>query len=107
LKIKTGLSSFASKRNKPGVENLDQGDVTKRGRNDPLKEITMLIQYTCKDMGLNCDFRIKGDTVESVTLQALEHIREQHTEDFKVFLSTVEIEAMKKSLARSTRIVAG
>jgi predicted small metal-binding protein len=67
----------------------------------------MLIQYTCKDMGLDCPFRIKGDTIENVIEKALEHIREQHTEDFKAFLSPVEIESMKKSLARSTRVVAG
>lgn len=67
----------------------------------------MLIQYTCKDMGLTCSFRIKGDTIEDVTLRALEHIREKHSGDFKDLLSPAQIEEMKKSLARSTRVVAG
>ncbi len=67
----------------------------------------MLIQYTCKDMGLNCPFRIKGSTLEEVTQQALAHIREQHSRDFQEIRSPEQIEAMKKSLARSTRVVAG
>lgn len=67
----------------------------------------MLIQYTCKDMGLNCSFRIKGETLEGVTQKALEHIREQHTQDFSSIISPAEVEAMKNSLARSTRVVAG
>lgn len=67
----------------------------------------MLYQYTCKDMGLSCNWRVKGETVESVTLQAFEHIRDEHSQDFKGLTSPTEIEAMKKSLARSTRVVAG
>lgn len=67
----------------------------------------MLVQYTCKDMGLNCSFRVKGETVESVILEALQHIREQHPNDFRALSSPAEIEEMKKSLARSTRVVAG
>ncbi len=67
----------------------------------------MLIQYTCKDMGLNCPFRIKGNSLEEVSEKALEHIREMHTADFKDMLSDAQIEEMKKSLARSTRVVAG
>jgi predicted small metal-binding protein len=70
------------------------------------KEASMQFQYSCKDMGLNCYFRIKGDTVESVTMKALEHIREKHTQDFNNLVSSSELEAMKKSLARSIRIVA-
>jgi predicted small metal-binding protein len=67
----------------------------------------MLIQYTCKDMGLNCPFRIKGDSLEDITSKALEHIRKNHAGDFKDLLSAAQIEEMKKSLARSTRVVAG
>jgi predicted small metal-binding protein len=65
-----------------------------------------MYQYTCKDMGLNCPYRIKGDTLESVVLEALGHIREKHTQDFRDINSPAEIEAMKRSLERSTRIVA-
>jgi predicted small metal-binding protein len=65
-----------------------------------------MIQYTCKDMGLSCSYRIKGDSFESLILEALEHIREKHTQDFRTITSPAEIEAMKRSLERSTRIVA-
>ena len=67
----------------------------------------MLIRYSCKDMGLNCAFVVKGATLEEVTLKALEHVRENHTGDFNTIGSAAEIDQMKKSLARSTRVVAG
>jgi predicted small metal-binding protein len=42
----------------------------------------MLIRYSCKDMGLNCSFFVKGETLEEVTAKALEHVREKHSADF-------------------------
>ena len=67
----------------------------------------MLIRYSCKDMGLNCSFVVKGKTVEEVTAQALEHVREKHASDFNSLNSPEQIEQMQQSLARSTRVVAG
>lgn len=67
----------------------------------------MLIRYSCKDMGLNCSFLVKGETVEEVTQKALDHVREKHSEDFNTIQSPEEIEKMSQSLARSTRVVAG
>jgi predicted small metal-binding protein len=70
-----------------------------------LSEAQMLIRYSCKDMGLKCTFMVKGDTVEEVTKQALEHVRAVHGADFNSLQTPAEIERMEKSLARSTRIV--
>ncbi len=67
----------------------------------------MLIRYSCKDMGLNCPFVIKGATLEEVTQKAFEHVREKHRGDFNSIDSAAEIDQMKKSLARSTRVVPG
>lgn len=67
----------------------------------------MLIQYTCKDMGLNCNFRIRGESIEDVIQKALEHVRENHSADFNNLTSSVQVDEMKKSLARSTRVVTG
>ncbi len=67
----------------------------------------MLIRYSCKDMGLNCPFIVKGETLEEVTQKAFEHVREKHAADFNTIGSAAEVEQMKKSLARSTRVVAG
>jgi predicted small metal-binding protein len=72
-----------------------------------LVEVTMLIRYSCKDMGLNCSFYVKGQTMEEVTRQAIEHIKEKHKEDFNSLLSTAQIEDMHKALSRSTRVVEG
>ncbi len=67
----------------------------------------MLYRYSCKDMGLNCPFVVKGETLEEVTQKALEHVREKHAADFNTVSSAAEIDQMKKSLARSVRVVAG
>ena len=66
-----------------------------------------MIRYTCKDMGLNCPFIVKGETLEEVVQKALEHVREKHSEDFNFMHSPAQIEAMQKALARSTRVVVG
>ena len=70
-------------------------------------EVTMLIRYSCKDMGLNCSFIVKGETIEEVTKKALEHVREKHAADFNNIQSPAEIVQMEQSLMRSTRVVAG
>ena len=72
----------------------------------PVEE-TMLIRFSCQDMGLNCPFVVKGKTLEEVTQKALEHVREKHAKDFNVIDSPAQIEAMQKALARSTRVIPG
>jgi predicted small metal-binding protein len=70
-------------------------------------EETMLIRFSCKDMGLNCSFVVKGQTMEEVTKKALEHVRETHAADFNNIVSPAEITQMEQALKRSTRVVAG
>jgi predicted small metal-binding protein len=67
----------------------------------------MIIRYACKDMGLNCPFVVRGETVEDVVQKALEHVQEKHSQDFNSLQTPAQIDVMKKSLARSTRIAAG
>jgi predicted small metal-binding protein len=69
------------------------------------KEAIMLIKYACKDMGLNCAFVVKGETLDEVTQKALEHVREMHANEFNTIHSPAEILQMEQALARSTRIV--
>jgi predicted small metal-binding protein len=69
------------------------------------EEETMIIQYACKDMGLNCNFRVKGEAVEVVVQTALEHVREKHAQEFNLIQSPEQIEVMRKSLERSTKVV--
>jgi predicted small metal-binding protein len=68
-------------------------------------EVMMLIRYSCKDMGLSCSFVVKGETLEGVIEQALEHVREKHTQDFDSIRTPAEIERMEQALRRSTRVV--
>jgi predicted small metal-binding protein len=72
-----------------------------------LQEETMLIRYTCKGMGLKCSFVVDGVTLEEVSKKALEHVLEKHTNDFNSLTTPAELEKMKQSLARSTRVVEG
>ena len=67
----------------------------------------MLIRFSCKDMGLNCSFVVKGQTIEEVTKKALEHVRETHASEFNSINSPAEINQMEQALKRSTRVVAG
>ena len=67
----------------------------------------MLFRYSCKDMGLNCLYVVKGQTLEEVTKQAIDHVLQNHADDFNSLESPEEIEKMKQALARSTRVVAG
>jgi predicted small metal-binding protein len=56
-------------------------------------------------MGLNCSYFIKGENLEEVVNTALQHVREKHANDFNSIHTPAEIEQMKQSLARSTRIL--
>jgi len=70
-------------------------------------EETMLIRYSCKDMGLKCSFVVKGETQAEVTKQALDHVRENHAHEFNNVNSLEEIAKMELALTRSTRVVTG
>jgi predicted small metal-binding protein len=65
----------------------------------------MLIRYSCKDMGLNCDFVIKGEKMDEVIKKSMEHIREKHGKDFNDIRTQAEIVQMEQALMRSTRVV--
>ena len=65
----------------------------------------MLYRYSCKDMGLDCSFMAKGETLEEVTKKALVHVQDMHKGDFNSINTPAEIERMEQSLARSTRVV--
>jgi predicted small metal-binding protein len=67
----------------------------------------MLIRYACKDMGLDCPFVVKGETMDEVSYSALAHVREKHAEQFNLIVTPEQIEKMRKALERSTRVVAG
>ena len=71
------------------------------------KEETMLIRYSCLDMGLKCPFVVKGETMEDVKKKALEHVLEKHINEFNSIHTPEEIDKMEQSLMRSTRVVPG
>ena len=70
-------------------------------------EVTMLIRYSCKDMGLKCAFIANAETLEEVTRMALEHVREIHANDFNSINSPTEISSMERALSLATREFSG
>ncbi len=66
-----------------------------------------MYRFSCKDMGLNCPFIVKCETVEEATKKALEHVREKHAAEFNLIQSPAQIRDMEKALARSMRVVSG
>lgn len=66
----------------------------------------MSIRYACKNMGLNCNFSVKGQTTKEVTTKALDHIRMYHADDFNIIESPEQIKKMEEALERSMREVA-
>ena len=56
----------------------------------------MIIRYSCKDMGLKYTFVVKGKTLEEASQQALDHVRENHANEFNRFNSPEEIEQMNR-----------
>jgi predicted small metal-binding protein len=67
----------------------------------------MLVRYSCKDMGLNCPFVLKGEDEEEVIQKALDHVMKEHTEDFRAIHSQDEMKSMALSLKRSMRVTSG
>jgi len=58
-------------------------------------------------MGLACSFMVKCETLEEVTRKAMEHVQQNHANDFNNVVTPVEVERMERALSRSTRVVAG
>jgi predicted small metal-binding protein len=68
-------------------------------------EMIMLYQYTCKNMGINCMFVAKSETVEEVVKLAMAHVLKQHRENFNNIESDEETKRMEEALMHSTRVV--
>jgi predicted small metal-binding protein len=46
--------------------------------------------FACKDLGMDCDFVAKGETVEEVSRKAMEHGQKVHGEVLKKMTDTPE-----------------
>lgn len=56
-------------------------------------------------MGLNCAFTVTGETLEEVTHQALEHVREKHAKEFNDIETPEQIVQMEQALVHSMRVI--
>jgi predicted small metal-binding protein len=57
-------------------------------------------------MGLGCSFVVKGETLDEVTREAMQHVQDKHAQDFNKMQSEVEIQRMELAIRKSTRVVA-
>ncbi len=48
---------------------------------------------------------VKAENLDEVIKQALNHVRDNHANDFKSINTPAEIEQMEQALIRSTRVV--
>jgi predicted small metal-binding protein len=58
----------------------------------------MHTSISCKELGLDCDFSIEGETGENVIESLMRHVKEDHTDDW---FEIEEIYQAACSVARS------
>ena len=57
----------------------------------------MFISIGCKELGIDCDFRIEGEPGEMIIESIMRHVRMEHTEDW---YEIEEIYQAARSVAR-------
>jgi predicted small metal-binding protein len=58
----------------------------------------IMYSFACRDMGMDCDQVITGNTVEEVTQQAMAHAQEKHADVLKTMTSPAQMAQMQQQL---------
>ncbi len=61
-----------------------------------------MYKYACKDLGVDCDFKTTGATVEEVTKKVFEHAQVVH-KDMLSKMSPTELAEMNKSVVNAIK----
>ena len=56
------------------------------------------MQFTCRDMGMDCDFVATGNTVAEVKAKAMAHAQVVHADMLKTLSSPAQMAAMEQQL---------
>ena len=60
-----------------------------------------MLEFECKELGTNCRYVAKGNTLEAVKKDAMRHAQEVH-KDLLANMSQKQMEDMDKTLTRMT-----
>jgi predicted small metal-binding protein len=60
-----------------------------------------MLEFECKDLGTNCDYVAKGNTIEEVKKNAMTHAQTVH-EKWLLKLSPQQLADVDKTLTRKT-----
>jgi predicted small metal-binding protein len=60
-----------------------------------------MLEFECKDLGTNCDYVAKGNTIEEVKKNAMNHAQTVH-ENWLLKLSPQQLADVDKTLTRKT-----
>jgi predicted small metal-binding protein len=61
-----------------------------------------MLEFACKDIGLNCSYVAKGNTLEEVKKQAMDHAQVVH-KDFLDKMTPEQKVELDKNITRMTR----
>jgi predicted small metal-binding protein len=57
-----------------------------------------MYRFACRDMGMDCDQVITGNSVEEVAQQAMAHAQEKHAEVLKTMSAPAQMAQMQQQL---------
>ncbi len=60
-----------------------------------------MLKFDCKELGTNCNYVAKGNTLEDVRKDAMQHVQTVH-KDLMAKMSPQQMEDMDKTLTRMT-----
>ena len=67
-----------------------------------------MYQLACKDLGMKCDFVLKGATVEELVPKAFAHAQEKHMAEFMaIAMDPAKRAGMEKQVRAAIKQVAG
>jgi predicted small metal-binding protein len=65
----------------------------------------MIIKFSCKEMGLNCDFTVQGEQLEEIMEETLAHVQKTHADEFDTIRLPERIERMAFAPKHTTQAV--
>jgi predicted small metal-binding protein len=64
------------------------------------EEREKMLEIHCRDLGMDCDQVITGDTLEEVKQKAMAHVKEEHTDEVNSTSSPEQLADLEELIAR-------
>jgi predicted small metal-binding protein len=59
-----------------------------------------MLEINCRDLGMDCDQVITGDTLEEVKQKAMAHVKEEHADEVNITSSPAQSADLEELIAR-------